>query len=244
MSTIRVNKTKDYTIMSNCHFREKDMSLKAKGLLSLMLSLPDNWDYSISGLVAICKENESAIKSTLDELKDFGYLVVNKKMPNETDSGRIEYEYVIYESKQDGVKQDLENLGVEFQGVENQGQYNIYQLNTEKENTNNKKETYKESISLAIDYLNEKTGARYRKDTSQTVRLLKSILKSFTLDDIKNVIDKKCEEWKGTEYETYLRPMTLFGSKFENYLNSKVRRRSQVGKHIEESLEGYDHLFG
>ena len=101
-----------------------------------------------------------------------------------------------------------------------------------------------QDIKLAVAYLNEKTGSKYRDNTPETVRLLKKLLKTFTLDDIKNVIDKKCEEWKGTEYETYLRPMTLFGNKFEGYLNSKVYRRSQVGKHIEESLEGYDHLFG
>lgn len=71
MSVIRVEKTKNYTVMSNYHFKEKEMSLKAKGLLSLMLSLPDNWDYTIAGLVTICKENESAIKSALDELKIF-----------------------------------------------------------------------------------------------------------------------------------------------------------------------------
>ena len=66
MSVIRVEKTKDYTVMSNYHLREKKMSLKAKGLLSLMLALPPNWDYSIRGLVSICKEKELAIKNTLD----------------------------------------------------------------------------------------------------------------------------------------------------------------------------------
>lgn len=111
--------------MSNYHFKEKDMSLKAKGLLSEMLSLPDNWDYSIRGLVAINKENESSIKSTLEELKKFGYLRITKLLPNQTKSGRIEYIYDIFEKKQEGKKQEVENLGVEFLGVENQVQYNI-----------------------------------------------------------------------------------------------------------------------
>ena len=74
--------------MSNYHFKDKDLSLKAKGLLSLMFSLPEDWDYSINGLVSICKENESAITSTLKELKEHGYLVVTKFMPNQTDTGR------------------------------------------------------------------------------------------------------------------------------------------------------------
>lgn len=125
MSVIRVNKSKDYTTMSNYHFKDKRISLKAKGLLSQMLSFPDDWDYSIQGLVAINKENEVAIKGALDELKNYRYLIITKKMPNETESGRIEYIYDIYERpKQDGEKQGVENLGLEFLGLENQVQYN------------------------------------------------------------------------------------------------------------------------
>ena len=141
MAIIRVKKTNDYTVMSNYHFKDKKLSLKAKGLLSLMLSLPDSWDYTISGLVSICKENETAIKSTLEELKVLGYLEIIKKMPNETESGRIEYEYNVYEKpKQEGKKQEVENLGVEFQGVENQGQLNT---NNQVLNNKNKKERKK-----------------------------------------------------------------------------------------------------
>ena len=136
MSVIRVNKSKDYTTMSNYHFKDKRITLKAKGLLSQMLSLPEDWDYSIQGLVAINKENEVAIKSALDELKDYRYLIITKKMPNETESGRIEYVYDVYEKpKQEGEKQGVEFLGVEFLGVENQGQYNTNNKITKNKNT-------------------------------------------------------------------------------------------------------------
>ena len=122
--------------MSNHHLRDKNLSLKAKGLLSQMLSLPEDWDYTIQGLCSINKEKEASINSTLNELKDNGYLKVTKKMPNETKSGRIEYVYDIYETpEQEGEKQDLENLGVEFQGVEFQGLENQGQLNTEELST-------------------------------------------------------------------------------------------------------------
>ena len=97
MAVFRVNKNKDYTVMSNCHLKDANMSFKAKGLLSMMLSLPDDWDYSIAGLSKISKENEKAIKTILDELKELGYLRIVKLMPNETKSGRIEYIYDIYE---------------------------------------------------------------------------------------------------------------------------------------------------
>lgn len=97
MSTIRVNKTERFTVMSNHYLQDRRLSLKAKGLLSVMMSLPDNWNCSISGLVAISVENESAIKSTLNELKQKGYLTVTKLSPSETESGRFEYIYDAYD---------------------------------------------------------------------------------------------------------------------------------------------------
>ena len=71
--TFRINKKRNYTVMNNYHLRDKNLSLKAKGLLSFMLSLPDNWDYSMNGLVFICKENITSIRSTLSELEKFNY---------------------------------------------------------------------------------------------------------------------------------------------------------------------------
>lgn len=94
----RVDKTSNYTVMSNQHFHVTNMSLQAKGLLSLILSLPNDWDYSINGLVSICMESRYSVKKILTELQNLGYLKINKKYPNQTDSGRIEYEYIIYEN--------------------------------------------------------------------------------------------------------------------------------------------------
>lgn len=138
MATIRVHKTKNYTVMSNTHLRDKNLSLKAKGLLSVMLSLPDNWDYSIAGLVAISKENETAVKSALNELKDNNYVAVTKENPTKSNGGRIKYTYEVYEEphKQKIEKQDIENLGVECQQVENHGQLNTNELSTDELNTN------------------------------------------------------------------------------------------------------------
>jgi len=83
MSIIRVHKNKNFTIMSNHHFKEKKMTLKAKGLLSLMLSLPDDWNYSVAGLVTLSKDGKDSVMSALSELEKFGYLhrerVVNEK---------------------------------------------------------------------------------------------------------------------------------------------------------------------
>lgn len=136
MAVFRIEKTNNYTVMSNYHLREREMSLKAKGLLSLMLSLPNDWDYTIEGLVTICKENETAVKSTLKELKDFGYLKILKV---QNQKGQFEYEYNIYEKPQ-SKKPEVENLGVENPSVENQGQLNTNKQITKKEDISSSKD--------------------------------------------------------------------------------------------------------
>lgn len=193
MSVIRVEKTKNYTVMSNYHFKEKDMSLKAKGLLSLMLSLPDKWDYSIAGLVAICKENETAIKSALKELQQFGYVKVDKIMPDKTESGRIEYVYNIYEKpKQEGKKQGVENLPIEIQGVENHTQLNTNKLNTNKlsikDNIYKKNSKKKSKIDIKIESI-EKKCLEYDL-TDEVIELLSRFFRNL-LENHKMVTDDK-----------------------------------------------------
>ena len=94
MAVIRVQKTQNYTVMSNHHLRNKNMSLKAKGLMSLMLSLPPTWDYSIGGLVSICKESHTSIRSALKELEQNQYLIRERK---NNEKGYFTYEYTLYE---------------------------------------------------------------------------------------------------------------------------------------------------
>ena len=78
MSVFKIEKNQNYTVMSNYHLRDKNLSYKAKGLLSFMLSLPEDWDYSINGLVSISKEEVKAIRNILQELQRYGYLVIEK----------------------------------------------------------------------------------------------------------------------------------------------------------------------
>lgn len=78
MAVFKIEKNKKYTVMSNYHLRDKRMSLKSKGLLSFMLNLPLDWDYSLDCLEKICKEGKDSIKSALNELKLYGYLIINK----------------------------------------------------------------------------------------------------------------------------------------------------------------------
>ena len=75
MAVFRIEKTRDYTVMSNHHLRNTDLSLKAKGLLSLMLSLPEDWDYTMKGLARICKDGIDSISGGIRELEAHGYLI-------------------------------------------------------------------------------------------------------------------------------------------------------------------------
>ena len=99
MAVFRIEKTKDYTVMSNHHLKNKSLTLKAKGLLSVILSLPENWNYTTRGLASICKEGVDCISATLVELEQNGYIVRNRLRD---EKGRItDTEYVIYEKPVD-----------------------------------------------------------------------------------------------------------------------------------------------
>ena len=98
MAVFRVERTQDYTVMSNNHLKNRLLSLKAKGLISMILSLPDDWNYTTRGLAAICKEGVESIGNALKELENAGYIVRNRLRDNK---GRItDTEYVIYEQPQ------------------------------------------------------------------------------------------------------------------------------------------------
>ena len=193
MAIFRTHKNQNYTVMSNYHLKEKNMSLKAKGLLSVMLSLPDDWDYSLAGLVAICKENETAVKSALKELKDFGYIRIDKLMPNETESGRIEYVYNVFEQPQNIIKQEHKKQGLENQPLENQPIENHVQLNTKKQNTKelntkkikNKKNSKKDA---KIEYITRK-GLEY--DLAENVIELLCTFFSGLIDNGRLVTNEK-----------------------------------------------------
>lgn len=127
MSVFRISKTKNFTVMSNYHFKEKKMSLKAKGLLSLMLSLPDDWDYSVSGLVKLSKDGKDSVMTALAELEKFGYLT-REQMTNE--KGQFSgVAYNIFEEPQsDSAVSEKQNSEKEIS--ENRISENPPQLNT------------------------------------------------------------------------------------------------------------------
>ena len=105
MAVMRVEKNCNYTVMANYHLRDKRLSLKAKGLLSVMISLPAEWDYTLAGLAYISKEGVSAIRAAIQELEENGY-VTRARLRNE--AGQLgDTEYTIFELPQnDGQNAD------------------------------------------------------------------------------------------------------------------------------------------
>lgn len=122
--------------MSNTHLKDKRLSLKAIGLLSIVLGLPEDWHYTVNGLVGIVKDGKDSVESAIKELKKNGYLRVEKIYPN-ANSNRIQYQYTFFENPQEVDFQPLENQGIEKQCVETQVLENPYTYkDTNKPNTN------------------------------------------------------------------------------------------------------------
>ena len=142
MAVFRIERTRDYTVMSNHHLRNRALSLKAKGLLSMMLSLPDDWNYTTRGLAKICKEGVDAIGGALRELEREGYIVRHQLRDAQ---GRIsDTEYVIYEQPQpkapdtpssDTAAPDTDSPGTENPYLDKPDTEKPAELNIEKSNT-------------------------------------------------------------------------------------------------------------
>ncbi len=138
MTVFRIEKTKDFTVMSNHHLRNKTLSLKAKGLLSLMLSLPEDWDYTTKGLAQICKEGVDSISTALKELEKHGYLTRHRIRYKNGQLGDVEY--TIHERPLDhnerGISPDQENPEQVKPIQDTLAQLNTNIQNTKKQNTN------------------------------------------------------------------------------------------------------------
>lgn len=156
IAVIRVIKNKNYTVMSNTHLKDKRLSLKAIGLLSVVLGLPEDWHYTVNGLVGIVKDGKDSVESAIKELKKNGYLRVEKIYPNEN-SNRIQYQYTFFENPQEVDFQPLEKQGVEKQGVETQVLENPY--------------TYKYTNKQNTNKLNTNTQSKHKYGEFQHVRL-------------------------------------------------------------------------
>ena len=228
MGTFRVHKTGNFTVMSNYHFKEKKMSLKAKGLLSLMLSLPDDWNYSVSGLVTLSKDGKDSVMSALSELEKFGYLSRERVVNEKGQFAGVEYN--IYEQpKQE--KPIAEKQNEEKQNAGNANAENPAQLNTNSINylfnkigiiLNTKDEEllelYKQYI-IVRENMNApltdvglvKLVERAKRLSKDNVRVEKIILETAIINNWKNVYLPRETELQAVTQEITDELRSLFG---------------------------------
>jgi uncharacterized phage protein (TIGR02220 family) len=193
------------------------------------MTLPDDWKIYKSEIYKHFSEGITAIDTAFKELEKLGYIT---KERHKCEDGKFSgWDYTIRESveKTDPMENRLSD---------NLKSGNQQLLSTNSSQRTNKQRTdniYTEVCTEIIDYLNEKTSSRYRS-TDTTKKLIRARLEEgFTKDDCFTVIDNKVKDWKGTEWEKYLRPSTLFNaSKFQGYLNEKPVEKKHAG-----SKEGY-----
>ena len=170
MAVIRVEKTKNYTVMSNVHLRDGALTLKAKGLLSLILSLPDDWHYSINGLATLTKEGRAGVMSCLKELEAAGYI---SRHQLRSENGRMgQNEYVIYEEPrppQSGnpttVNPTTEKPYTEEPSAETRTQLSTEEQITEKQNTDSSKyrfNSFRDAAEISAEEMRKEREA-YRQ---------------------------------------------------------------------------------
>ena len=216
MAVFRVNRNKNYTHMANYHFRDKKLSWKAKGILSTMLSLPDDWDYSLAGLTTLAIDGTDSTRAAIKELENKGYL--ERRAIRE--KGRIvDWEYLIYEKPQ-VEKPVVENPQVEKPVVENPTQLNTKELSTNKSNT--KGLNTKKSKTFVPPTLEEVQA--YCKERKNNVDP-KKFFDYFTASDWVDAKGNKVRNWKQKviTWESY-------GGKNEGATGNPQRER--VGNYI------------
>lgn len=188
MAVFRVEKNRGYTVMSNHHLRNPDLSLKAKGLLSQMLSLPENWDYTLKGLSSINKESIDAIRTAVWELEKAGY--ITRRQGRDEKGKMTAIEYTIYEQPQPPQLENpttdnpvLENPMSDNPTTENPVSENPTQLNKEllNKDLSNKEVSSTYSIPILSTPLPEGTAAPERKGNGCTnmdaVRAYEEVIK-------------------------------------------------------------------
>lgn len=249
---IRVAKNSNYVVMNRTALNDNRLSWKAKGIMAYMLSMPDDWVFYMDELMTHAIDGKDSFRSGFNELKECGYV---ERKPIREGQRIKEWETIVHEVPINSLLsgfQDVEKQEVGFQEVENPPllSTDINQV-LNKPNTDNKKNMSSKPDSAIpyeriIDYLNQQANTNYRHTTKKTKDLIKARFnEGFTAMDFKIVIDKKVATWlHDPKMNKFLRPETLFGTKFESYLNEKVgvNNRSyqqSCGEHSEPESDNF-----
>jgi len=245
-----------YGSISKLVMKDRNLTIGAKAVYAYLCS------YSGAGKVAypsrslIChdlKITQETLSKHLKNLEEQGYILREQQRSNGSFSHNI-YTILTIPRKPDTKITDIEKIDIALDDIgkieTNNNSYNNNSINNNNKNTyiveNEENLTEKEQIPYKeiIEYLNEKADKQYRYTTPKTRELIKARWnEGFTLDDFKKVIDNKTLEWKNTKWENYLRPVTLFSTKFESYLNDDpniiLRKKKEESKKEEYNIQEF-----
>lgn len=236
MATFRtIKESGDFVTVHKAFVFDNKLSAKAKGILLYFLSRPDNWQIYTSEVVKHMNDGQKSINSGIQELIKSKYV---HRIQKRTDNGVFNgYEYLVYEKP---TEMPFSENGLSANGFSENGKTENRKGRTTNNNSTNNNLTNIDSTYIdgnilsgnptaypykdVIDYLNQQTGKNYKSTTKKNQTVIRARTdEGFSLDDFKRVIDNKVAEWKGTNMEKYLRPETLFGTKFEGYLNQELQ---------------------
>lgn len=210
---------KGYYSIIPAHVRyDKDLTPNAKLLYAEITSLCNEYGYCWATndyFAQLYNVSTTSISKWISSLVQNGYITTQIEYKEGTKQILKRYIRIVNDPIQEKLNTSLTKVKDPIEEKLKDNNKNIIL------NTNNN--IYIVEIKEIIEYLNKKTGSQYKTTTQKTRDIIKARLKEgFTVDDFKTVIDKKVEEWKGTEWEKFLRPQTLFGNKFEGYLNQNI----------------------
>ena len=252
----------NYTNTNNQLVRDDDLTWKARGIFNYLWSQANEWQFYVKEIASHSKDGEKALQSGLQELERHGYL---KRVNRHSKDGSFDgLDWILDDTgRLNRQAQNSVNGEMEAKSPKNrQNTPDVKSAQREKRpaqnlplrNNNNKNYQYKEISNKrnngsaktepstihkdVIDYLNDKIGARYKASSAINKRLIDARVKEgYTLDDFKRVIDNKVFSWsQDQKMSKYLRPQTLFGTKFESYLNE---RAPSVPAHASFGAEAY-----
>lgn len=235
-----------FAVIPNSILNSEKISFRAKGIFAFLNSKPDGWKFSANRIAAQSSDGRDSVISALKELENVGILTRKKTRKNGKWSG-VDYILniddfvgagVLSDSEEDSVASDDTVYGnsVDGKGVNNSNTDNNNTDNSNKDNSNTDVVNYSEERKEITDYLNN-TKANYTGEKGKYLpnsQVMKKycnarLSEGYTVDDFKDVIDKKFAEWSGTKWEKYLRPSTLFNSeKFPAYLNEPRRKEDMI----------------
>ena len=252
----------NYTNTNNQLVRDDDLTWKARGIFNYLWSQANEWQFYVKEIASHSKDGEKALQSGLQELEEHGYLKrVNRHSKNGSfdgldwildDTGRLnrqaqnsvngEMELKPPKNRQntpDVKRAQRETRPAQNLPLRNNNNKNYQYKEISNKRNNGSAEAKPSTIHKdVIDYLNDKIGARYKASSAINKRLIDARVKEgYTLDDFKRVIDNKVASWsQDQKMSKYLRPQTLFGTKFESYLNE---RAPNVPAHADFGAEAY-----